>query len=69
MAKLRKKIKEKIPILIASAGSGLVASLLEKAGANIPRPPGPLKHGTTHIAFVEDPDGYKIELVDLDTRG
>jgi lactoylglutathione lyase len=42
---------------------------LEKAGAKIPRSPGPMKHGTTHIAFVEDPDGYKIELIDLDTRG
>ncbi len=41
---------------------------LEAAGARIPRPPGPMKHGTTHIAFVEDPDGYKIELIDLDTR-
>ena len=46
-----------------------VCDELEKAGANIPRKPGPMKHGTTHIAFVEDPDGYKIELVDLDTRG
>ncbi len=34
MAKLRRKIEEKIPILIASAGSGLVAQLLEKAGAD-----------------------------------
>lgn len=34
LAKLRKKIDEKIPIFIASAGSGLVASLLEKAGAD-----------------------------------
>ena len=34
MAKLRKKVHAKIPILIASAGSGLVASLLEKAGAD-----------------------------------
>ena len=25
--------------------------------------PGPMKHGTTVIAFVEDPDGYKIELI------
>ena len=41
---------------------------LAAAGARIPRPPGPMKHGTTHIAFVEDPDGYKIELIDLDTR-
>mgnify|MGYP002642329093 FL=1 len=41
---------------------------LEKSGAKIPRKPGPMKHGTTHISFIEDPDGYKIELVDLDTR-
>jgi len=26
-----------------------------------------MQHGTTHIAFVEDPDGYKIELIGLDT--
>jgi len=36
---------------------------LAAAGAKIPRPPGPMKHGTSVIAFVEDPDGYKIELV------
>lgn len=35
---------------------------LEKAGINITRPPGPMKHGTRVIAFVEDPDGYKVEL-------
>ena len=45
-----------------------ICAELEKAGANIPRKPGPMKHGTTHIAFIEDPDGYKIELIDLDTR-
>ena len=44
-----------------------VCDKLEKQGARIPRPPGPMKHGTTHIAFIEDPDGYKIELIDLDT--
>ena len=37
---------------------------LEKSGAKIPRPPGPMKHGTTVIAFVEDPDGYKVELIE-----
>ena len=36
---------------------------LSAAGANVVRAPGPMKHGTTVIAFVEDPDGYKIELV------
>ena len=37
---------------------------LEAAGAKIVRPPGPMKHGSTVIAFVEDPDGYKIELIE-----
>ncbi|HUZ74827.1 MAG TPA: lactoylglutathione lyase [Stellaceae bacterium] len=36
---------------------------LAKEGVKIPRPPGPLKFGTVHMAFVEDPDGYKIELI------
>ena len=39
-------------------------SALREAGANIVREPGPMKHGTTVIAFVEDPDGYKIELIE-----
>lgn len=33
-------------------------------GVKIPRPPGPMKHGSTVIAFIEDPDGYKIELIE-----
>ncbi len=37
---------------------------LAKAGAKITRPPGPMKHGTTVIAFIEDPDGHKIELIE-----
>lgn len=37
---------------------------LEKAGVKIPRPPGPMKHGGSVIAFAEDPDGYKIELIE-----
>jgi len=36
---------------------------MRKAGAKITREPGPVKFGKTVIAFVEDPDGYKIELV------
>jgi lactoylglutathione lyase len=36
---------------------------LRAAGAKITRDAGPVKFGTTIIAFVEDPDGYKIELV------
>ena len=42
---------------------------LAKEGVKIPRPPGPMKHGGSNIAFIEDPDGYKIELIDLDTMG
>ena len=37
---------------------------LAGAGARITRPPGPMKHGSTVIAFIEDPDGYKIELIE-----
>jgi len=39
---------------------------LEADGADIPRPPGPMKHGGRVIAFVKDPDGYMIELVQRD---
>jgi lactoylglutathione lyase len=34
------------------------------AGGTITRPAGPVKFGTTVIAFVKDPDGYSIELVE-----
>jgi lactoylglutathione lyase len=37
---------------------------LAKEGVKITRPPGPMKHGSTVIAFIEDPDGYKIELIE-----
>jgi len=36
---------------------------LRAMGAKVTREPGPVKFGTTIIAFVEDPDGYKIELI------
>ncbi len=39
--------------------------ILEKEGVPIPRPPGPMKHGGRCIAFIEDPDGYKIELIEI----
>ena len=37
---------------------------MKKEGVSIPRAPGPMKHGTTVIAFIEDPDGYKVELIE-----
>jgi lactoylglutathione lyase len=45
-----------------------VCDRIRKAGGKITREPGPMKHGTTVIAFVEDPDGYKIELIEEGTR-
>ncbi len=36
---------------------------IKARGGEVTREPGPMKHGTTVIAFVKDPDGYKIELI------
>ena len=36
-------------------------------GGKVVREPGPMKHGSTVIAFVEDPDGYKVELIQFKT--
>ena len=38
-------------------------------GGKVTREAGPMKHGTTVIAFVEDPDGYKIEFIEKKTSG
>ena len=48
-------------------GADDIAALCEKvrnAGGKITREPGPVKGGKTVIAFVEDPDGYKIEFIE-----
>jgi lactoylglutathione lyase len=37
---------------------------IKRRGGKVVREPGPMKHGTTVIAFVEDPDGYKLELIE-----
>ena len=42
---------------------------IRQRGGKISREPGPMKHGSTVIAFVEDPNGYKIELIQLRTQG
>lgn len=42
---------------------------IRKAGGNVVREPGPMKHGTTVIAFVKDPDGYMVELIEESSRG
>ena len=41
---------------------------LRARGATIVREPGPMKHGGSEIAFIEDPDGYRIELIQLRGR-
>jgi lactoylglutathione lyase len=41
---------------------------LRARGAKIVREPGPMKHGGSEIAFIEDPDGYRIELIQLRGR-
>jgi lactoylglutathione lyase len=39
---------------------------IRASGGKVVREPGPMKHGSTVLAFVEDPDGYKIELLSDD---
>ena len=41
---------------------------IRATGGNVTREPGPVKGGTTVIAFVEDPDGYKVELIETGSR-
>ena len=41
---------------------------IREAGGNVTREPGPVKGGNTVIAFVEDPDGYKVELIETSSR-
>ena len=43
--------------------------LVRNGGGKVTREAGPVKFGTTIIAFVEDPDGYKIEFIEKGTRG
>lgn len=41
----------------------ITCDAIKAAGGNVTREPGPVKGGSTHIAFVKDPDGYMIELI------
>jgi lactoylglutathione lyase len=42
-------------------------ALVKQRGGKVSREAGPMKHGTTVIAFVEDPDGYKVEFIQKKT--
>jgi lactoylglutathione lyase len=45
-----------------------VCDQIRTKGGRVVREPGPMKNGSTVIAFVEDPDGYKVELIELSSR-
>lgn len=50
-------------IAIAAPDIAAACNRVRELGGRVTREPGPMKHGTTVIAFVEDPDGYKIEFI------
>ena len=51
-------------LAIAVADIHAVCERLRTAGVPITREPGPMKHGSTVIAFIRDPSGYSIELIE-----
>lgn len=51
-------------IAFATADVAGVCNKVRAGGGKVTREPGPMKHGTTVIAFIEDPNGYKIELIE-----
>ena len=50
-------------IALAVPDAAAACAAIKARGGKVVREAGPMKHGTTIIAFVEDPDGYKIELI------
>jgi lactoylglutathione lyase len=52
----------------AAATCDAVRALTSRFGGRITREAGPVKGGKTVIAFIEDPDGYKIELIETGNR-
>jgi len=53
-------------VAVAVADAAKACAEVKKRGGKVTREAGPVKGGTTVIAFVEDPDGYKIELIERD---
>jgi lactoylglutathione lyase len=54
-------------IAIGVENAAATCAAVKAAGGNVTREAGPVKGGATVIAFVQDPDGYKIELIERDT--
>ena len=53
-------------VALAVADAAKACEEVKRRGGKVTREAGPVKGGTTVIAFVEDPDGYKIELIERD---
>ena len=51
-------------VAIEVPDAGAACAEIKRRGGVVLREAGPMKHGTTVIAFVQDPDGYKIELIE-----
>ena len=54
-------------IAIEVDDAAAACTAVREKGGKVTREAGPMKHGTTVIAFVEDPDGYKIEFIQRKT--
>jgi len=55
-------------VAVAVEDAYAACELVRQKGGKVTREAGPMKHGTTVIAFVEDPDGYKIEFIQKKTQ-
>ena len=55
-------------IAIGSDDIYVTCDAIKAAGGTVSREPGPVKGGTTEIAFVKDPDNYSIELIQTKTQ-
>lgn len=53
-------------IALAVPDAAAACAEIRSRGGRVVREAGPMQHGSTVIAFVEDPDGYKIELIERD---
>lgn len=53
-------------IAISVTDTAATCAAVKAAGGNVTREAGPVKGGNTVIAFIQDPDGYKIELIERD---
>lgn len=51
-------------IALQVSDAAATCDMVRAKGGKVTREAGPMKHGTTVIAFVEDPDGYKIEFIE-----